>query len=329
MKAICYKNNKMTIPDWSEDLSKIYPFGYAYETEKHFVHFYGSTDNNMYIIHPGLTVIQGKSGLLLEDWVKQTFGATDIQEMDMEAGKVNKEIWRPGLFYWNHINQALDVQEENENRAKKSIQILLEKLEEIFLYVEPSTEGLQSYSHKIRELLMLACTEMENYFVHYAENIKNLTPNNGQYFNTSDYIKLKDTLFLNEFVIKLKNCSIANFNPFVSWQTPQTTKTLTCYDIYNKTKHHFDKNFKITTLKSAIDAVCGCLILYSVKYGVSKLQDGKDYLSVLFYSLFQIKLEHANIKSFYIFKLDFDANQTRTDLCCIGMDRYISPFIYK
>lgn len=326
MKAICYTNTKMTIPGWVDDLSKKQPIGYAYELEQHFVHFYGSIDDNAYIIHPGLTVLQGKNGLTLEDWVKKTFGAENIRKMKNNVGDAVKGVWRPSLFYWEHINQAIDIDASHERRMRNSLRILMEKLDEVFLYIEPSTEGLESYSHKIRELLLLACTEMESYFIHYLDNVAPTKPLKGKYFTTNDYIKLKDKLNLDSFNIAIKNTPSINFNPFMNWDISKPTETLNCYSAYNKTKHNFDKHFDKATLKVAIEAVCGCLILYSVRFGLHKLDKGNDAFSTLFNGIFNLRLENPDITSFYIFKLNIDPTDTRKDLCCIGMEKYILPF---
>jgi len=97
LKPITYRNKKTP-----EELNFIPPLhleqprGYAYETDTHFVHIYG-IDSGLYTISPGLTVIEGKAGTL-EAWVKNRFGAEQIEDMNNDIGEVKKCIWRPGLF---------------------------------------------------------------------------------------------------------------------------------------------------------------------------------------------------------------------------------------
>lgn len=58
LKGFFYKNTKTTIPDLENNLHESQPLGYAYETDSHFVHFYGQ-ENGLNIISVGLTAIQG------------------------------------------------------------------------------------------------------------------------------------------------------------------------------------------------------------------------------------------------------------------------------
>lgn len=79
----------------------------------------------------------------------------DIVEME--------DVQRPGSFYprisrdnifFNYVSEQFlqDV------RAYQNIQFSLDSL---FNYIEPSANNLSAYGHKIRELLILACTEVE------------------------------------------------------------------------------------------------------------------------------------------------------------------------
>lgn len=83
MKAITYRNTKTTLPNY-EPIHETVPCGYAYELETHFVHFYGH-EKGFHNVSVGTTVIEQKSGTL-EDWVKKTFGAEDIKEMNLTPG---------------------------------------------------------------------------------------------------------------------------------------------------------------------------------------------------------------------------------------------------
>ena len=62
MKAICYRNTSTLLPGWVNTVHVEEKFGYAYETESHFVHFYGKEP--FYIISVGLTVTEKKTGTL-------------------------------------------------------------------------------------------------------------------------------------------------------------------------------------------------------------------------------------------------------------------------
>ena len=111
MKAICYTNTKTTLPNWIEPLHESQPYGFAYENNSFFIHFYG-TDKGIQTISPGLTVVEKKhNNQTLKNWVVNTFGATNIKKMNSDVGTAKKLIWRPGLLYYDELKSALDYDE--------------------------------------------------------------------------------------------------------------------------------------------------------------------------------------------------------------------------
>lgn len=96
MRRITYKNTITTIPNWINNLHINQPRGYAYETESHFVHFYGS-GKGFYGISTGLTAIEKKDGTLL-DWVQKVFGAEEIEDLSLDIGHSIKSVWRPSFI---------------------------------------------------------------------------------------------------------------------------------------------------------------------------------------------------------------------------------------
>ena len=64
----------------------------------------------------------------------------------MEIGVKYKHIWKP--LMQNNIEKELDFSVQEAYRAKRDLGILVQKLQEILLFIEPSNEGLKAYSHK-------------------------------------------------------------------------------------------------------------------------------------------------------------------------------------
>ena len=85
MNMFTYLNTKSTLPNQKEELHKSHHRGYAYETDTHFVHFYGQT-NEMWVISTELTVTEKKKGTLRE-WIEKTFGATNIESLKSNIGR--------------------------------------------------------------------------------------------------------------------------------------------------------------------------------------------------------------------------------------------------
>lgn len=300
MKAICYKNTKTTIPNFEEDTHIKQTCGYAYESNEHYIHIYGR-DSGIYTISPGLTVCEKKNGTL-EEWVKKTFGAIDIVNMKKDVGTVEKSIWRPGLLYNDEIEEGLVCDSYERRNSELKLKILLEKLSDILLYIEPTSTNINVYGHKIRELLIISCTEVENHFLAILRNSSLL--NNNKVYKTNDYVKLKTVAHLDEYVIKYRGYKhITEFKPFISWNVTNPTQSLDWYDAYNKTKHNSDNEFKSAKLKYVLDAVAANIILHCVRFGPYELYNGSTILSAYINQFVEIYLENPDITSFYVPKI--------------------------
>ncbi|MBI9056040.1 MAG: hypothetical protein JEY96_19620 [Bacteroidales bacterium] len=316
MKAYTYRNTKTNIPNWEKTTHITQQYGYGYETDTHHVHFYGQ--KSYYIISTGLTVIEAKTKPFI-DWIKHRFGAEDIEEIDLEVGHTVEGIWRPSLFVWNEIKNNLKIDQGEQHSQEQALRILVEKLDEILLFIEPSFDGLKAYSHKIRDLLILACTEVENQ-LRSLLNRANYNPLNRRMYTTQDYVKLNSVAYLDEYEIGLRNYS--NFSPskpFSNWDVSNPTKSLTWYNAYNETKHNRDQYFSSANLQAAIDAVAANIIIYCTRFSPFILINDTNTLSGLIKQIFNIKMVDSDRKSFYIPLLEFPSN-TRTD--CFVFDSY-------
>jgi hypothetical protein len=312
MIGVTYKNTITTLPNWVNTLHIEHPRGYAYETETHFVHFFGR-DRGFYVISSGLTVIEKKTGTLL-DWIERVFGATEIENLDIEIGNSINGVWRPSLYYYEDTYQALGVSENEMRLSEYSLRLLIQKLDEIFLYIEPDTSSLSTYSHKTRELLILACTEVENFWQYYMVRA-NENPI-GRNYTTKDYVKLVNKLHLKDFEFTLKTYSnIPSIKPFENWNVTAPTTSLTWYDAYNKTKHDRDSHFSQATLMNCINAVVANLVLHCVKFSPFPMFEQTNIFSSLINQHFNAKFINCNPKTFYLPKLEIPEG-TREDIFC-------------
>jgi hypothetical protein len=297
----------------------------AYETATHFVHFYGS-DAGLWVISPGLTVTEQKKGTLA-DWVTNTFGAQDVLQSSNTIGHSVVGVWRPGIISDDDIRQGLGARDPERHENLQSIRLLTERLDELFLYIEPSANGLLTYSHKTRELLILACTEVENDWKHYLRSA-GTTPINGRDYSTNDYVKLHSKLFLSEFEISLKAYpSITPIRPFHGWNTTQPTQSLPWYHAYNLTKHDRQTHFFEATLENCLKAVCANIVLFSVRFSPFPLYREGGTVSALFNQLFEINLRGCAPPTFYI--RDINTSSIRANLVCFDCvrDKIDQPWI--
>ena len=311
MKGICYSNTKTTLPGWRETLHVTQPLGYAYETASHFVHFYGRADG-LYIISPGLTVIEQKNGPL-DEWAIKTFGASGIVHTKNEVGHTIEAIWRPGLYFPNEVLSGLNFSQSEQRSSEQALRILIERLDELLLYIEPDGPGLDSFGHKTRELLILASTEVENQWtalLRKSSMYRSITRN----LTTQDYVKLLYPAFLAEYQVKLRNYdTVGTVIPFGNWNPSSPTQSLSWYDSYNKTKHDRTSHFSRATLRNAIEAVVADLVLFCVRFSPIQLLSETKTLSSIVNQTFGITLVKADPSSFYVPLIEVPPD-TRKDL---------------
>lgn len=130
MNGIWYENTHTSIPNFDTSVHLKQKFGYAYETESHFVHLYGR-DTGFQVISVGLTVIEHKNGNLNE-WAQRVFGARNIIQLNKEIGHVTQGVWRPSLYYVNDTENALGIDQFERRASEQALRILIEKLDDIF-----------------------------------------------------------------------------------------------------------------------------------------------------------------------------------------------------
>jgi len=274
--GLTYENTITTIPNWEPTIHRDCPRGYAYEAETHFVHFYGS-DAGLWVISSGLTATEAKEGTLA-DWVARVFGARDVQPLANAPGTVADAVWRPGLYYEEQIFQALTTNRIDRRAAEQSLFLLVEKLSEILLFVEPEGVGLEAYGPKTRELLILAATEVENVWAQYMRFAD--VASTGQGYTTRDYVRLTDPLHLAEYRVRLAaHKSVPPIYPFRGWSAKAPTQSLLWYDAYNKTKHDRTANLAQATVMRCIEAVAANVVLFCVRFGPYSLYQAATRLS--------------------------------------------------
>ena len=240
---------------------------------------------------PGEVVYEPKEGNIRDQFVNDY----SFELSKNEVGDIINHVWRPGLCL--DIAKALDIDDGEKARAKRELKILVERLHEILLYIEPDSACLSVYGHKIRELLILACTECESLWINYIRLAGNTNPR----LTTNDYVKLKDKLFLSEYNVIFTSHPIKHsFQPFKEWDSHDPTQSLPWYDGYNKTKHNIAEHFSKASLENCINAIAANIIMFCVRYSPYALIEEHDLCSNLVNEYFSVELLNPDISSFYI-----------------------------
>ena len=193
----------------------------------------------------------------------------EVEILKTEIGKFYPRIWRglymPNrMFCYNPINSR-STYGSIYIRSNVAATGLYEYFQDISKYVEPLTANINVFGNKIRELLILTCTEVET-------NLRAILDENcgkkGSRYTTKDYIKLKKPLRLDDWSVELRDYpELGVFSPFKSWQITDPTKSLSWYEGYNAVKHHREVEFAQASLRNVINALAAVHVLQAAQWG--------------------------------------------------------------
>jgi hypothetical protein len=147
----------------------------------------------------------------------------------------------------------------------RAYRLLEDDLIEIFDYVEPADANTPTYSHRIYQLLLRACTEFE-------ANAKAVLKANGyskpSNFNITDYYKLEAACRLSEYGVTTPVWSGTNgvFEPFKPWEGSTAYTSLNWYQAYNDSKHNRTSSFPSANFGNVLNAVAGVFVLLFAQY---------------------------------------------------------------
>ena len=144
----------------------------------------------------------------------------------------------------------------------RAFQLIQKDVLELLSYIEPSDTNLNTHSHRIHELLLRTCVEVEaNCTAILRENGYTRSGN----WNMGDYKKIEQSHYLSQFKVKVPNWlgSAGVRKPFFSWAS---AGSLSWYTAYNNTKHDRHINFSQANFKNLIDAVTGLAALLASQF---------------------------------------------------------------
>lgn len=182
-----------------------------------------------------------------------------LRRMTLKPNSYHPRVWRPTFNEFE-----FPTRDDEARQGLAQLVYLIRQLESILEVVEPSKRNLKVWGHAIRNVLMVACTEVE------AQLSGVLTANSYQAKrrSTVDYVKLKGPLRLGEYSVQMAHFPEAGrFSPFASWNPQSPTQSLAWYDAYNQVKHDREKNFSAARLDHTINAISACLILLYAQHG--------------------------------------------------------------
>lgn len=190
-------------------------------------------------------------------------------------------IWRP-MFGYSWLQNMLDedstastldylchidfVDQQEMASLLTTARLIIRDLYELFNYVEPNDINLQTYSHRLYELLLRSATEFE-------ANCKAILNANGYIktggannLNIKDYFKIEKAAKLSGYIVSFGRWPSHDFKPFDAWNS-STFASLPWYQGYNKVKHNRYANFKEANFENVMNAVSGLLCILHAQIG--------------------------------------------------------------
>lgn len=215
----------------------------------------------------------------LHNLAKWSFGANGIEvdlssvsELITPMGCFNPRVWRgipASLGFGGYEGVAPSpLIYSSRKQATVAANSLFSGLVELFRYVEPSSTNDQCFGHRARELLILACTEVESHWKGVLlQNMKN-PPTPSFKPVTKDYIKLAPILRLKDWRVMLKDYfGYRLIAPFEHWDTAKPSQSLEWYSAYNAVKHDREGKFEQAQIQFVIEAMAAVHVMLAAQWG--------------------------------------------------------------
>jgi hypothetical protein len=198
------------------------------------------------------------------------------QLSEVGAGTYFPRIWRGGGYFKNQTGDHYPLPYVEELPELNSfvvslqqLEILFEDLTGVFDNVHPDPSNCTSFGSRIRNLLIMASTEVECAWRAVLE----ANGKTAQRFTTKDYHVLSAVLRLEEYTLSLRRYPhYPQLCPFAGWDSQQPTRSLPWYHAYNEVKHDREGAFEKASLEHAISAVGACVILLAAQFGPHSLK---------------------------------------------------------
>ena len=186
---------------------------------------------------------------------------------------------------WNPIDSEKARQHTKTDLlaiSEGQLHYLKEHLEQVCKVVYPCKQNYKAFGHEIRNVLIIACTEVE-------AQCRGILEANGFDFkgkrpNTTHYVKLLELLRLDKYSVTFPYFPrMPEIRPFANWHVNAATKSLDWYDAYNKVKHDREAHFQEACLEYAFKAATACFVLLCAQHGWALAKRDSEAVTKFFY----------------------------------------------
>ena len=210
-------------------------------------------------------------------------GSNPFHETELAPGEFHPRIARPNDQHPDEspgANPGFFVDMNFIAEARSQLIVLVRQLERICRTVHPEPATMAAYGHDIRNLLLLACTEVENHWrgiLHANGFVKDR-------YDTRDYVRLVPAMKLRSYAVAFRSFpQLSAFRPFERWgSTEATTRDLPWYDAYNAVKHNREAHFREARLDHAFQSLSACVIMMAAQFGLPQLMHKSSDLLEMF-----------------------------------------------
>jgi hypothetical protein len=149
--------------------------------------------------------------------------------------------------------------------ARSQLNALIAQLFSICETIQPIGSNLKAYGHSTRNLLILACTEVEM----HLKGVLNANGISKDRMNLTDYAYVSVPLKLREYELSFPAFPwLEPFRPFSEFGIGNgLSHVLTWYQAYNAVKHNRENEFEKADLENVFNAVAACAILLVAQFG--------------------------------------------------------------
>lgn len=197
-----------------------------------------------------------------------------FEALSLEPGGYYRRMARKHVHAMGMVSNSPAIPEEDvafAAIARGQLDALLGQLMAICRTIHPAGDNLNAYGHDTRNILILACTEVEML-------LKGVLLNNGVpagRLNIKHYAHASAPLKLPEYELSFRAFPwLPAFRPFGTFGTgADQTHSLDWYQAYNGVKHNREGEFASATLGHAFSALAACVILLVAQFGLNQALD--------------------------------------------------------
>lgn len=196
--------------------------------------------------------------------------------------------------YYPRIARPLNYTDQRHMRSPSTVhdtdaialgrgqaEALTRRLDLICQTVHPEPATLGTYGHEIRNLLILAATEVESHW--RGVLLANGVTRSKDKFSTNDYVQLLRPMRLDSYAIGFTAFPwLTPLRPFHGWDTGTPTTSLPWYDAYNAAKHGRENAFHRANLAHAMEAVAASVVMLAAQFTQSGGLSGNGNLKTFY-----------------------------------------------